>query len=677
MAERVLLVAADQRGSKPLERLLRKASSDSFNEAFKRLIAALPELAPNQYGSHVLQSALASWAERLGEDEPARPPVAPLVTICKSLREDGGWPALVVNPCASHVIRALLLALGGYVTDAQGKSKAAAKAGLLPEKRVDVPPEVAESRRFSAASLVALLREDETLCLSAHASPVIQLLLRILRDSGDRSLLAEACTAVVGAPSATGAPSVDRCDALLHSAAGSRSLEAAIETASQELFAELFSRYFRPRLKALCSADSAEFGPFLVQRLVDGIFHEPQLQLALAELDFTALLGDDAGPSQHVIVLKLLEAALRLKTGFRQVAIPIFRALALQAASEHHRSWPTILCLEQLGFESLWKPASGRKQHGKAAELKDTTGLDETLKASSQPLQIRNMPSAGPQILAALLRFPGDAVTPILAGLPKLLEQRELLVALAQGARTAKVLEAALSPSSALNSKQRLRMVKAFKGCLACLGPHHVGGWVCAAVWRASLAEPSLREAFAKELLEVEEELRSQNFAVWKVCGLHQAKVRNEEWTKAQHKAGKTQRLFGELLEGGAPEAVKAPAVVGSSQDRDKLKAAVLADPTVAALLPMADDTDDKLEQSEEDGGDASEVDGLLSSRPKRRRKLAKAGTGIKKAELKSPSVASSSGKGDASLMEALKLLKSRASGRARKKRKRSDIAAS
>lgn len=568
MGERVLLVAADQRGSKPLERLLRKASLDSFNEVFKQLIVALPELAPNQYGSHVLESALASWAERLSGDEPARPLASPLVAMCKSLREDGGWPALVVNPCASHVVRALLLALGGYVPDAQGKSKAAARAGLLPEKRIDVPPEVAESRRFSAASLVALLREDENLCLSAHASPVIQLLLRILRDSGDRSLLAEACAAVVGAPSGSGAPSIERCDALLNSAAGSRSFEAAIETAGKELFAELFSRYFRPRLKTLSTADSAEFGPFLVQRLVDGIFDEPQLQIALAELDFAACFNAAAGPSQHVIVLKLLEAALRVKTSFRQAASSVFRALGLQASSEHHRSWPTLLCLEQLeGFSSLWKSTIGKKQHGKSAELKDATGLDETLTApssssSSQPQQIRNMPAAGPQILAALLRFPGEAVTPILAGLPKLLEQRELLIALAQGTRTAKVLEAALAPSSSLTSKQRLRMVKAFKGCLKQLGPHHVGGWVCAAVWRASLAEPSLREAFAKELLEVEEELRSQNFAVWKVCGLHQAKVRNEEWKKQQHKAGKTQRLFGELLEGGDPEAAKAPAAV-------------------------------------------------------------------------------------------------------------------
>lgn len=103
----------------------------------------------------------------------------------------------------------------------------------------------------------------------------------------------------------------------------------------------------------------------------------------------------------------------------------------------------------------------------------------------------------------------------------------------------------------------------------------------------------------------------------------------------------------------------------------------MLADPTVAALLPthgMDDDADDK----EEDEGDASEIDELLSSKPKRRKKIAKARTGIEEAKLEPSTVVSASVQGDVALTEALKLLKSRvSSGRARKKRKRSDIAAS
>ena len=52
--------------------------------------------------------------------------------------------------------------------------------------------EVVECRRQTAASLIKLIRLDSSLCLSSHASPVLQLLLRLLRDCHDRALLAEA-----------------------------------------------------------------------------------------------------------------------------------------------------------------------------------------------------------------------------------------------------------------------------------------------------------------------------------------------------------------------------------------------------------------------------------------------------------------------------------------------------
>merc|ERR1740121_2315048 len=95
---------------------------------------------------------------------------------------------------------------------------------------------------------------------------------------------------------------------------------------------------------------------------------------------------------------------------------------------------------------------------------------------------------------------------------------------------------------------------------MGALGPHSVGGWVCAALWRSSLGDAALREAFAQELLAVEDALRTQNFAVWKVCGLHQAKVRREDWTQQQQKAGKAKKLFQELIDGGDPEAARAAA---------------------------------------------------------------------------------------------------------------------
>ena len=557
MADRVLLLAADQKASKPLEKLIRQTGPDGFGIALSALLGSINELARNQYGSHVLESALVSWAERLGQ--PTSPLVEPMVAMCTKLGQENLWGELVVDPCSAHVVRALLLALGGFVADSSGKAgkgKEAARAGLLPAKKKEVPEPIADCRRRAAASLIKLLRDDDShgsgrsLALNVHASPVIQLLLRVLREAGDHSLLSEACGAVLS-------PSLPRrCDELLDSAPGSRVLEAVIETAGSELYGELFNRFFRPRISNLAIGTESSFGPFLVQKLADGLREAPQLQLALSELDFTACLRSSSGPQQHVVVLRFLEAALRLRAGLKQAAGGVFRALELQASSQYHQAWPSLLSL------------------GTAANIEDL------YKEEGSEKRLCKIPAGGPLLLTVLLRFPTETVAPITSGLGKILKEKTFLSALAMDARGARVLEAALAPSSALKAA-RLKLAKAFKGTLDVLGPHPIGGWVCAALWRTSLSDTSLRTSFATELLSVEDQLRKENFAVWKICGLHQMKQRTEEWTQQQKKAGKIHALFEDILDGD-PEAAKAAAASRVRAEEDEQMARAHEDPFAA-----------------------------------------------------------------------------------------------
>ena len=557
MADRALLVAADQKGSKPLERLIRYASEESFGAVMTALLASITDLAPNQYGSHVLESALVSWAERLGS--PTAPGIQPMVDMCEQLEQQTSWLGLITNPCSAHVVRGLLLALGGFVADSTGGGREAARAGLLPATRREVPESIAHSRRRAAASLIKLIRQQsskDSLALNAHASPVIQLLLRVLRECGDHALLSEACAAVV-AP-----PSLSRCDELLKSAAGSRVLEAVIECAGAQLFAELFTRCFRSRISDLATGAESSFGPFLVQKLADGLREAPQLQLALSELDFAACLGNTSGPSQHVVILKFLEAALRLRAGMKQAAGGVFRALGLHSSAQHHQAWPSLLSL---------------------GTITDVDGLCTPEEAGE--VKLRKLPTGGPLIMTVLLRFPAETVAPITSGLGKILKKKTL-AALAVDARVARVLEAALAPSSALGSG-RLKLAKAFKGVLHTLGPHPVGGWVCAALWRSSLADTSLRTSFAAELLSVEDQLRKENFAVWKVCGLHQVKQRTQEWTQQQKKAGKIHALFEEILDGDS-EAAKAAATAKVRSQEDAKMARAQEDPIAASFVEQS-----------------------------------------------------------------------------------------
>lgn len=704
LGDRVLLVAADQRGSKALERLLRKTGHEAFAAVFQALLEAAPELAPNQYGSHVLEAALASWAERL-ESKPAEgqseapaagPPVEPLLALCKGLSEDGSWPALVDGACASHVIRSLLLALGGYAPEARGKGKAAARAGCLPERRHAVPPEVADCRRSVAGALIALLRQDPRLCLGAHASPVVQLLLRVLKDRGDRGLAAEAAAAVVGAEGVGGKPSAERCEALLRSAPGSRALEAVLEVASAEAFGALFSEFFRRRLGELAAGRAGEFGPFLAQRVADGLREAPQLTLALKELDFATLLGAEAAPAQHAVVVRFLEACLRLRAGLKPAAAEVLRALNVLASSEHHRTWPALLSLDAAiaGPASLLRPPAAarrgaRREGGGDAEASAAAGgsgaagsesgargggeggppavgasedAGDGAAAPALAPMLRQLPAAGPQLLGTLLRFPGETVGSLNSGLAKLLEDRQVLRALAMDPKTARALETALAPSSALAPPLRLRLARGFRGLLTEIGPHPVGGWVCAAVWRASLGEAKLRKQLADELLSVEETLRAHNFAVWKVCGLASAKLKQEEWSQRQKKAGKAKQLFDKLIASGDTEAAKAVASAKARRAEDlasreaemarrasEREVARLSDPLLAGLMAGDEEPDEEPE--------AEAAPRAAMARPS----AGDTSTSTAKAKRKA--------EGDSDLAAALELISGKAPVRKRKKR--------
>jgi len=503
--------------------------------------------------------------------------------------------------------------------------------------------------------LFALL-EDAELCLNVHASVIMQLLLRVLHASQEFVLVSEAVAMIV---CDVGKLSIERCEALLRSAPGSRTLEAVLETCGSEMFSSLFLRFFRTRLTALVSGDEGEFGAFLAQRVLDGLRDEPQLNLALQGIDFNACLGASSN-SRQAVVVKLAEACLRIQAGFKTLGTSVFRSLDLKSAADFHRAWPTLLALERVDkLEDLLRTDASKAEEGSVAAL-------------------RPLPSAGAQLVSALLRFPPEAVQPLIIGLPKQLKAVGAFNALARESKTARVLETALSTTSALPEALRVRLAHSFRGLLGGLGPHPIGGWVCVALWKVSLGHTHLRETFVKELLEVESGLREVNYAVWKVCGLNDAKLRQEEWSSRQKKAGKTKRLFENIVDGGDPEAAKAAAAARQRAAEDTAfreaevaakeaeEAQALADPMTASLLVSTRMDPDQQDEAAKDVPD-EDIDRLFSG--KRRRKE----RDLEKKVVAAPQTDAvpAAADHDADLLEALKLIKGEVSNNARTRRKR------
>lgn len=304
--------------------------------------------------------------------------------------------------------------------------------------------------------------------------------------------------------------------------------------------------------------ERGNFGAFLAQRVVEGLREEAQLSDVLKAMDFSACLGEWATSPQQAVAVKLAEACLRLRACREQCASCIFDALGVTAAS--HGAWATLIMLwptESLN-DLLWdKGGDGSEGHSKATV------------SSGQLVQL---PPLGVQLLCALLRFPGESVQPLVSSMYGMVKERHALRALAQDAKTARIFEAALAPSSALGKNGRLRLAQSFKGLMGALGPHPVGGWVCVAAWRVSLGHKKLRNEFVKELLAVEVALKELNFAVWKLCGLHAAKLHREEWQQRQKLAWKTTRLFNDILDTGDQEAAKADAAARKRAEQDAAK---------------------------------------------------------------------------------------------------------
>jgi len=425
-------------------------------------------------------------------------------------------------------------------------------------------------------------------CLHAHTSPVLQLLLRILRDCKDFGGAADLIAATLGATAVGEPPNVEQCEALRRSAAGSRLLEAILDTASAETFGQLFRVYFKPRLRQLSSRRDGDFGAFLLQKLADGLRDSKDLPVLLGGLDLSKLAVASASWDSHNVVVKLLGACTRLRSCFAEVASQLFEALQIPLGEEEDVSncWPALLTLESnMTVADLVVPPQGDY-------VRPT---------------LRQLPQAGPQIVLELLRFPLEAVRPLHRGLPKLFANKDALRALALERNPARVLQAAVdSSTSTLPPNLRVRLIRSFRGLMAEIAPDPIGGWVAAAVYKASLGDMKLRQRLAKEMLSIEESLRVNNFAVWKVCNLNQAKTKTGEWAERQQKAGKAKRFLDDIIADG--RGATAPAAKGAvaeakrrkiedaeirKVEAEKAKVAAArkkawgADPLVASLLPV------------------------------------------------------------------------------------------
>jgi len=161
------------------------------------------------------------------------------------------------------------------------------------------------------------------------------------------------------------------------------------------------------------------------------------------------------------------------------------------------------------------------------------------------------------------------------------------LLALAKHAQGCRVIEAITDPSTPLSSSLLNKLVRTFTGHYREMALHPNGSFAVTALYRA--ASPEAKTALVGELLEIEEELKAANYAVYRRCELPRYKKSKEEWEARQEKKSKARALFQDILAAREDEERRNTSrSAAGNVDEDEEVAQLKQDPVASLLLEAA-----------------------------------------------------------------------------------------
>ncbi|KAG5645777.1 hypothetical protein DXG03_005314 [Asterophora parasitica] len=278
-----------------MDDFVRRVFVDSLTGSFESLVK-------HRFASHVGQTLFTVAKDTISRESRGIFPTIPessekgeLRTLTQLVLDAAeellpAFTTLIMDPFASHVVRALLLLLSPNLVPAdnsaqpalRSKKSAAWKAKQGPMKSVfadekgkgkeaapkSTPPEFRKLARRFVEALRAELGENEVRALAANkvASPGLQLLLEVEADQGmandPDSLLDRVTVGIVTACRNEANPVVEPSDylnTLLRDPTSSHLLETIVSRSPEEVFAVLWTTYFKGKLARLAIHPVANF----------------------------------------------------------------------------------------------------------------------------------------------------------------------------------------------------------------------------------------------------------------------------------------------------------------------------------------------------------------------------------------------------------------------------------
>ncbi|KAH9894177.1 ARM repeat-containing protein [Cubamyces lactineus] len=565
MSEKEKQLATDPDCSTILERMIHSMDDFARRVFMDRLCGSFEQLSKHRFASHVCQTLLTVAADTISRETRGIFPPTPeseseqgelrtltqlTLDACDELLPS--FSSLILDPFASHVIRALLLLLApdvlGIVDDqtarpsafaVRSKKSAAYKARQGPMKSVFAEADARQQKttrttpkefRKVAKGFVSALRdqlgENEVRALAANqvASPVLQMLLELEAafhmSDAPGSLMDHVLVGLIALlhedPNAT-APESDYLVTLLRDPTASHLLETLVLRSPQRVFDLLWQTYFTGKLARLAVHPVANF---VVAKAFERLRSE-QLQAAVEEVRGVA--GKIVKNARTGVLRALIDRAVVLQTHAGDVVELVSSAFDLNEDGEKKLFVPCVL---RLKTPAEYKRALEISQ--KAAEEHTEEEPKHKRRKTEDPLEPKTQ---GAVLLQSVLRLPSPHVEIVTRSLQAL--GVDELIEMAHHVTSSRVLDAVLE-SPTVPHKDKRKFVMTFIGHYPTLVDDRIGSRVGERCW--TFADPYLREKIARSVVPHEHSLAGSAYGKFfaRHLSLHVLRRDPEAWKRMQ-----------------------------------------------------------------------------------------------------------------------------------------------
>ncbi|KZP05871.1 ARM repeat-containing protein [Athelia psychrophila] len=567
MSDKETQLATDPDCSNVLERMSYSMDDFARRVFVDRLAGSYEVLVKHRFASHVCQTLFTVAADTIAREEKGiLPPTTDfpnegelrtlteqIPAICEELVPS--FTQLIMDPFASHVIRALLLLLSPLANSSNDASKshqnvrskksAAWKARQAPMKNVFAEHKskateggnqaITTPKAFkkAAANFVRILREElganEVRALAANkvASPVLQILLEIeadqcMSDAPD-SLMDRVLVGIITLynedPSAVPEQS-DYLSTLLRDPTSSHLLETLVTRAPERAFVSLWSTYFQGNMSRLAAHNVANF---VVARAL-GRASPEQLSEACQELrDSWAKI---IKLSRSGVLKAVIDRAVTLHNSEKEIGEAICTAFELETPEDYNMFVPCVMILKPLSqYRSILAMVPSTPHNGQDDQDRHSKGRTDS---SDNPLEPKVQGALLLQSMLLLHEPHNELVTNSIKALPI-----EDLLKLAHHPTGSRVFDV-LFESSTVPYKVKRTFVMSFIDHYHTLVDDRIGSRVGDRCW--AFADPYLREKIAKSMFSQEQFLAGSFYGKFfaRHLNLYLLQRKPEEWRNLQ-----------------------------------------------------------------------------------------------------------------------------------------------